>query len=150
MPEPVYRTLTDPERSILEILLSTDLPGIQTLRDQVAHAKVQVLDECGSLGIKIEDSAPGLFRDGPLITARQPDRDTKDEFGPHINVLLFIKNGFLDELEIYKDDGSPILEPLDPGKFGELLIDTRRAGPEPEKSTAASRRGKDRLTVKVG
>lgn len=144
MPEDAYRPLTNSERSILEKLLSVNLPGIQTLRNQIVHAQARILDECGSLKIKIDDSVPGRFHDGPLITARQPDRDTGDEFGPHINVLLFIKSGFLDDLEIYKDDASPILDSLDPKKFGELFIDTSRIGPEPQKSTAAS------IAVKIG
>ncbi|MGH7053184.1 MAG: DUF6984 family protein [Stellaceae bacterium] len=140
-----YRPLTQSESLILEKLLSIDLPGIQVLRDQVAHARVRTIDECGSLEIKIDDSVPSRFRDGPLISARQSDADTEDEFGPHINILLFIKGGFLEELEIYKDDASPIQVSLDPGKLGELLIDTRRVGPEPEKSATAPRR-----TVKAG
>lgn len=150
MDEIYYRPLAKSERLILEKLLSVDLPGIQALRNQMAHARVRILDECGSLEIKIDDSTPSQFRDGPLVSARQSDLDTGDEFGPHINVLLFIKSGFLDELEIYKDNLSPIQASLEPEKFGEILIDRRRVGSEPQKSASASRRSKVRPGVKAG
>lgn len=58
MDEIYYRPLAKSERLILEKLLSVDLPGIQALRNQMAHARVRILDECGSLEIKIDDSTP--------------------------------------------------------------------------------------------
>jgi hypothetical protein len=120
-----YRPLTDAERSMVTKMLSIDVPGIEILREQARVATAKVIDEYGSISFKIDADSRSQFTDGPLISATQADKNTVCGYGPYINIILFIKLGMLNELQIYKDDGSPILERVDPSKF-ELVVDRRK------------------------
>jgi hypothetical protein len=124
MPKAGYRPLTDLEKAILGKLLSVHLPGVEILREQIGRAKARTLDEYGSIGLKVEPSTRACFRDGPLVSATQSDRNTVAGYGPFINVLLFVKDGLLTELQIYKDDAREIINTVDPEAF-DLIIDTR-------------------------
>jgi hypothetical protein len=133
MRDGMYRPLKPLETFILQKLLSVDVEGIGLLQNQLEFASARVLDEYGSLQIRIDGAPKSGFLDGPLIYAKQKDLDTTDDFAPHINILLFIKNGLLDRLEIYKDNLGRILGSINPKEFNELLVDKRRfpAAPVP-------------------
>ena len=124
MPEPNYRPLTNWERVVLAKLLSVDVPGIEVLKEQVVQARAITLDEYGSIGINVGARNSARFRDGPLVSATQSDRDTTEGYGPFINIILFVKSGLLNELQIYKDDSGEIINHIDPEKF-DLVVDTR-------------------------
>jgi hypothetical protein len=124
MSETAQRALTPDERLILSKLLSISAPGIEVLRQQMADARAVVSDEYGSISLDVHKAQPGNFSDGPLITATQFDTDTVENYGPKINVILFVKNGFINELQIYKDDGKPIKSRLNPDLF-DLFLDRR-------------------------
>lgn len=124
MPTAGYRPLTDFEKSILEKLLSVDVPGVTVLRSQMGRAMAMTLDEYGSIKLEINSANRAEFSNGPLVSATQRDGDTVDGYGPFINLLLFVKDGLLNELQIYKDDGGKITSRLDPMKF-DLTVDSR-------------------------
>lgn len=113
-----FRGLRDVELRILERMMQVPIPQSAVLREQIAAAKVRPLDESGSLEFKLCRSClPAQAADGPILTALQPDEDTVENFGPYINYILFVKDGLVTELQIYKDDGSQIKKPLDPTKI---------------------------------
>ncbi|SON58305.1 hypothetical protein HDIA_4764 [Hartmannibacter diazotrophicus] len=98
------RPVTDRERSLLEALFA-HLPAIESsLLLQLAAAKVTELDEEGSLKFHI---APSFSIE---INERVPVTGTIDDIdGVPIFFLLHVVGGKIDELEIYKADGSTIL-----------------------------------------
>lgn len=113
-----FRELRDVELRILDRMLQVPIPQSAALREQVAAAKVRPVDELGSLGFKVCRSCLLVqAADGPILSALQPDEDTVENFGPYINYILFVKDGLITELQIYKDDGSRIKKPLDPTKI---------------------------------
>jgi len=124
MLESHYRPLTDLEKAVLIKLLSVDLPGVEALRGQIGRSTAQTLDEYGSIELKVDSPNRARFSDGPLVSATQNDHGTTEGYGPFINVLLFVKNGLLKELQIYKDDSSKIVNRVDPEKF-DVIVDKR-------------------------
>lgn len=120
-----YRPLSNLEITILEKLLSVDLPEIGILREQISRTKALTVDENGSIKLKVNSPVRARIGDGPLVTATQIDQDTVIGYGPYINVLLFLKKGVLEEVDIYKDDSGKIINPIDPQRF-DLIVDKRR------------------------
>lgn len=124
MPQADYRLLTNLEKAILVKLLSVELPGVEILREQIGRARAQTIDEYGSIALRVESPMRAPFGNGPLVSATQNDRNTVEGQGPFINVLLFIKDGLLQELQIYKDDSGEIIDRIEPAKF-DLVVDKR-------------------------
>lgn len=112
-----YRELTEIERNILLKLASAGVANQEILVAQINVARVMDLDEFGSLKFELLQCPKYFDASGPLITAQQEDANTVAGFGPYINVLLFLKEGYIDELEVYKDDGGSIASALEPEKF---------------------------------
>jgi hypothetical protein len=103
-PRPLRRA-TAFENGILRTIVAAD----ETLRhfdEQIAGATVVQIDSYGS--IRIEPIG------GRTVVRSQPMRKlpaegkVKDSDGIEIHFLLFAQQGWLCELQIYKDDGSPI------------------------------------------
>jgi tetratricopeptide (TPR) repeat protein len=69
----------------------------------------KTIDEEGSLLLKVQSDSRTPQRCQVPVEARCPDTDTRSEPDPHLNLLLHVVEGKLFELEIYKDDSSPIL-----------------------------------------
>ena len=112
-----FRPLSEIEREIIDTLLSADIPGIQKLRDQLDGIGGKTTDRYGSLELKVASASSATEFDGPVVSAVQDDINTVPILGPYINFILFVKNGLLHELQIYKSDGQPILDRLQPKKF---------------------------------
>jgi len=117
MSNDLYRDLNEQERKILLKMASAEVINREILIAQIDVARVNGLDRVGSLKFKLTQCPQYFNTNGPMITAQQEDVDTVAGFGPYINVLLFLKDGYIDELEVYKDDGSEIVSQLDPEKF---------------------------------
>lgn len=102
------RNLTDRESQILNRMLN-QLSGDQTtLVDQASMAKVDIIDEEGSLRFHLPTSVIPVDN----ITERVPvTASCEDCDGVPIYFLLHIVDGKLWELEVYKADGSQILNP---------------------------------------
>lgn len=106
-----WRPLIDHERRLIEKLLSEEFSGCEALRIQLATASVSSIDADGSLEFRVSGSPAGVKRRVP-IEGYYFDTEG-DEPRPAVHVLLHVVDGMLLELEIYKDDGSPIEIPLD-------------------------------------
>jgi hypothetical protein len=104
---PSPRELSDKERSIVERLLQGAFPGAIELRRQLENARVRTIDENGSLEfVDVSGDRAAVDRRVPT-EAEAIDRD-----GVGIHILLHVVGGKLHELEIYKEDGSPLSEPI--------------------------------------
>lgn len=53
-------------------------------------------------------TAPAVVQERVVAEGYYSDEDTGSHDGPQVHVLLHVMEGRLAELEIYKDDGSPI------------------------------------------
>jgi hypothetical protein len=98
------RELTIWEKGVLTKLLSPSFPGRDELVEQLSGCRVQRLDTEGSLKFEINSR---VIADH--VRTRIPtEAECDDTDGVKIHFLLHVLNGKLDELEIYKDDGSQL------------------------------------------
>ena len=98
-------------------MVNTGLPNREILMSQINSSRAKDIDDIGSVKFLVSCDDRYAHVTGPLITAQQEDVDTVPGRGPYINFLLFLCDGVIDQLEIYKDDGSQILTDFDPEKF---------------------------------
>jgi hypothetical protein len=111
----VSRLLRQDEKTLLAFLLSADFPGCDVLRMQAESATVVGECECGcgTIGLEV---GPGL----PTAGLVKPHR--LEAYGEMIiDVLLFVRNGFLGSLEVvfYEDSAErpyPLPAQLQSGK----------------------------------
>lgn len=115
--EPKFRKPTRYEAAILQRLLEADFPGKSDLSAMINDLVVKPLDQEGSL--ELQSQVQGHFA---LVTKRVPvEAEAEDEDGFKIHVLLHVVNGRPTELEIYKDDGSPIRQ-MPPASQFDLIV----------------------------
>ena len=109
---PDFRTLKPEEKKLLDHLLEGDFPGREVLTEQVKSSVVRNIDENGSLEFQVasDSTAPVKFR----IPA---EGEAQDSDGATIHVLLHVVNGKIHELEVYKEDSSPVISPPNPSEF---------------------------------
>jgi len=103
----VTRPLSDRERAVLDLLLSADFPGVETLREQALSAKAS---NEGTLTI-------GLIVDGSSrshVLDRIPVRADVDGDGYHGGLLLFVDQGQMSKLQYWWDTkiAPPTFPPL--------------------------------------
>jgi len=104
-----YRSPNANERAVLQKLLEKVSSGRDALLAQLDGLSVKVTDAEGSLSLRPNPSAArALVKDRVVSEAYYSDQDACVREGPLVNVLMHVVEGFLAELEIYKDDGSPI------------------------------------------
>lgn len=114
------RALSAAEEALLQALLSYDFPGAAELRSQLPSVRVR--------GLSLDDPHVPLFEvadpkapraqvsDIVPIQARVRDAD------PPIEILLFVKDGLLDSLEVV-DYGSKTRRPLPgPDEIGSVWL----------------------------
>ncbi len=102
---PPYRLMSDYEASLLARLLDLDFDGRDAIVQQVRNAKVREIDEFGSIEFKVDENAQRA-----AVTQRVPvEGEANDSDGVPIWVMLFVVDGRIDELEICKADGTPIV-----------------------------------------
>ena len=99
-----YRALSASERQILDRLLGVSFSGREELRQQLADPGVRILDEYDSIELRPKRQAIAPIGKTVPVEAEAPDAD-----GIMIRYLLFVRDGLAYELQIYKDDGSPII-----------------------------------------
>lgn len=115
-----WRQLTDRERRLVEKLLSPEFPGCEALRSQLETARVSAIDADGSLQFRV--SGPSAEVEQRVPTEGYYFDAEDGGLRPAVHVLLHVVDGRLDELEVYKDDGSPIMVPLDILDLSQLLL----------------------------
>lgn len=100
------RPLRPVERDLLVFLLQAEFPGSTDLRSQVDHATVVSRCGCGcpSVGLSVdkESAPPAMFYDDIPVEGLPVEEPTDPA------VLLFVRDGYLDDLELmYLTDKPP-------------------------------------------
>lgn len=114
-----FRPPSEIERRILSRLMEATFPGRDELSEQLADAVVRPIDDYGSLEIKAESGPSAAVAKRVPVEAEVPDSD-----GIAVHYLLHVLDGRAIELDIYKDDGSPIQRALEPNKLRVLVLPT--------------------------
>jgi hypothetical protein len=90
-------------------LLEKEFSGRSQLVKQLEGILVKTVDAEGSLSLKVAPlMIPADVACTVPVEGYYSDEDEPSDLQPKIHVLIHVKNGFLAELEVYKDDGSPI------------------------------------------
>jgi hypothetical protein len=111
------RPPTKQELNVILKLLDTPFPGREELQNQLNFVTVQSIDRDGSLK---------FFNGGGArseVVRRIPvEAETNDIDGVVIHVLLHVADGFLDELEIYREDSAGVRSHIDPEQLRLLVL----------------------------
>jgi catechol 2,3-dioxygenase-like lactoylglutathione lyase family enzyme len=113
------RNMTSFERALVDGLLSEDFPGRDALRAQLERASVETLDEHGCLQFRVEAGPPA-----PVELTVPVEAEAQDADGGGLHMLLFVRDGVLDGLEFFRDDGAQILKVPPPERW-ELFLPYR-------------------------
>jgi hypothetical protein len=101
-----FRPLKADERALLEKLLDCEFPGRDELRRQLDYVAAQQVYDDRTLALRVTSGQPAAVKGRVPTEGKCPDVD-----GVMIDVLLHVVNGMMDELEIFKEDGSDIVRP---------------------------------------
>lgn len=117
-PEAASRPLDDCERAVLERLLSESFPGRNALEEQSRDIQARRIDADGSLAFAPNPDAP------PADVARRipVEAETEDVDGVIIHVLLHVLNGYMSELEIYREDSARVVRPIQPETLRTIVL----------------------------
>jgi len=107
-----FRQLTEEERAILDFLLEVPFPGRDEVRRQVADALVKAIDDRGSLEFRVRNDVRAPVTDWIPTQAEMQDID-----GIPVRVLLQVVDGVIQELYIYKGDGSKLVNSVTVSKL---------------------------------
>lgn len=101
------RPLTIVERAILERVLTPRLPGRDELRAQMTTARVSGVCQCGcpSVFFSVDRS---LAPFAPVQNQVAFEAVGTDSDGVKVHFLLHVRDGFLFELDIHREDSGPI------------------------------------------
>ena len=101
-----FRELRDQEKRLIDRLLETDFPGRDQILEQINNSYVREWDDRnGSLEFNVGPS--------PLADSESHipvEGEFEDVDGITIHVLLHVVDGRVKDLEIYKDDSSPVIK----------------------------------------
>jgi hypothetical protein len=117
-PESVVRPLADTERAVLANLLTEDFPGRDVLQEQLAEARGRLIDADGSLALVPSPSA----RAADVVRRIPVEAETEDLDGVTIHVLLHVVDGYVNELEVYREDSARIQRPIRPETLRVLVL----------------------------
>jgi hypothetical protein len=108
----VFEPLTDRQRAVLDALLQFDHPGVEDLRRQAASARVRPSCACGcpSIGFEVDPQVPQT-----QFASIWPFYGWREE-GP-LEVILFVNNGRLVDMELVTFDGETPSEWPDAAEF---------------------------------
>jgi hypothetical protein len=110
--QPAFRPPSEDEESVIAALLSPDFPARAALQAQWARAVVRPIDADGSLEVRVDG--------GPLadVEVRVPvEAELEDSDGVTVHVLLHVIDGYMREIEVYREDSEPVQAPLDPSRL---------------------------------
>jgi hypothetical protein len=111
--------MSERERAVLFRLLEDDFPGRNEIMNQINNAFVKRIDRDGSLSFELQPSIKANVIRRIPVEAQYPDSD-----GTIVHVLLHVVNGVITELEVYKDDGSPIINAVGPENLEIIQLGT--------------------------
>ena len=108
-----FRPLSNPRRptsdedAYLQFLLSRPFEGSTKLREQLSSVKVVAECPCGCYSISLD-----VFRtptNAATVRRRVPiEAIGSDTDGAPVHILLYVVDGYLAELALYREDGMPI------------------------------------------
>lgn len=102
-----FRQLDSRERGPLDALLESEFLGRDELRAQLSSVTAKQIGEDGTLSLRCDSGPPS-----PSYWRVVMEGWYKDADGMTIAVMLHLnQDGFMGMLEIFKDDGSPIINP---------------------------------------
>ncbi len=112
IPENNFRHLSPQEMQLLQTLLQPSFPGRNEIAQQVKHAQARSTEDQDNYGsIYLKTSFPKKAQ----VKERVPvEGHIQDSDGVPVEVLLHVVDGYINELEIVKADGSPILQAIKP------------------------------------
>ena len=113
-----FRGFTPHEQGIIDRLLEKAFPGRDEICEQMKSCLVRTIDEDKSLGFLVQSNVQAKVKRRIPVEAEFQDTD-----GVLIHILLHVMDGKVNELEIYKEDGSPIIERPDPSKLKVVCLD---------------------------
>ncbi len=111
-----FRQPTPSERQLLDHLLEAEFPGRDELVQMFRDLEVRPVDEDGCL--ELRSRVTGRAR---VVKQIPVEAQAKDQDGVKIHLLLHVKDGRPIELEVFKEDNSPIKRMPLAGAF-ELIV----------------------------
>ena len=113
-----FRDLTTHEQGIIDRLLEKAFPGRDEICEQMKNCLVRTIDKEKSLEFLVRSHVKAKVKKRIPVEAEVQDTD-----GILIHILLHVVDGKLNEHEIYKEDGSPIIERPDPSKLKVVCLE---------------------------
>jgi hypothetical protein len=99
------RSLTENEIAVVTRFVSEDFPGAPTLRGHLSDLEVSA--QCsGCASVLFKDTSP--TRADVEIRVPVEAAESGEWYPGRVHVLLHVVDGLLDELEIFREDGSPV------------------------------------------
>lgn len=108
-----FRDIRPEEADLVRALMSEDFPGRVELQLQLSNVVVKQIDENGSLSLRTSAAVTAPVDRRIPVEAAYDDVD-----GIRVHLLLHVVDGFVDELEVYRDDSAPVISsPLGRGSI---------------------------------
>lgn len=102
-----FTPLDGQARRILATLLSRSFPGRDDLVQQVPSCRGRQLDDHDCLALSVVGAPPAS-----VIRRIPVEAEVEDADGMTIHVLLHVVDGYMIELEVYREDGGELRAPL--------------------------------------
>jgi hypothetical protein len=102
---------------ILEKIFELNNVEFNDFKEQFKSSKLLKLDDYGSVGFEINSEVKSAELQNGTFSVHQEDTNTVRDAGPFINLIAFVRDGKLIELQIYKDDGGQIIRQVKPELF---------------------------------
>jgi hypothetical protein len=112
-----FEPLSAQARQILDTLLTATFPGRDEVAQQVAVAQGRRLDEHGCLELSAREAAAA-----DVIRRIPVEAQTEDVDGMPIHVLLHVVDGYVDELEFFREDSGPLRAPIRPDDLRVIVL----------------------------
>jgi hypothetical protein len=103
------RPLSDPEKKIIDLLLSPEFPGVPELRMQIDDALVIGKCDCGcpTIDIKVAETAARSLPQSGSGPLPYEGSISSGEHEPSGGIILFSSDGYISGLEYYSFTDAP-------------------------------------------
>jgi hypothetical protein len=111
----IWRELTAAEKRIIERLARHAARGGALLWESEHYRAIEI-DPFGSLRLRPRDMTDVAVEvpPRPVASGYYDDKETPDQYGPLVDIILFEASGLLCELQICRTDGGAILREIEP------------------------------------
>lgn len=113
------RPLTELERAIIDAFLAVDVPGVEALREQVpslrANPEYSCVCGCGSIDLVPDRCLPASGTPNPVPVGADIVDEADEPIG---GLILFVRSGYLADLEVHSWGPRLQLPPLDRIRWG--------------------------------